>query len=229
MDYQNTLIVPIDILGEISKETFQKVIMRNIISGSTQEFDINNGVVFKKSILNQLDQSMCKDIGWTYDKDEILSLIYPTKLNIKSMIMLMVVNLQNDGIYEKVDSQRELIRGEKYQVGLPAGVNKQIIQIQQDEIIINSQSFVIKEGMQILFVKKIQDNTFQQIQMINPNDCSSRKHAHIKVQNGRVFLYDGYDNQVSKNGVWILVRHQKFSNLNQYCFQDFRLAIKLKY
>ncbi|CAD8167876.1 unnamed protein product [Paramecium pentaurelia] len=227
MDQVNTLRVPIDILSDISKEIFQKVVFRSITDGFTQDFDINNGFVLKDSTLAQLDQALLKDINCTYQQDEVLSLIYPTKLNNQSLIM--VVNLSDDGIYEKVNNQKELFRGERYQVGLPSGSNKQTIEIQQDEIIINSQSFAIKEGMQIVFVKKIQDNKCEQIQMINPSDCSSRKHAHIKIQNGRIFLVDGFEKQVSKNGVWVLVKHQRFSNQNQYCFKDFRLAIRLKY
>ncbi|CAD8069327.1 unnamed protein product [Paramecium sonneborni] len=226
MDQSSAIRVPIDILSNVPKELFQKVILLNIINGTTQEFDINNGLVLKQSTLTQLNQSMIKDINLIYDQDKILSLIYPTQLDNQSMIM--VVNLSDDGIYEKID-QKELIRGEKYYVGLPSGVNKQLIEIQQDEIVINSQSFIIKEGMLIVFVKKVQDNQFQQIQMLNPNECSSRKHAHIKVQNGRIFLYDGHDKQVSKNGVWVLIKHQKFQNQNRYCFKDFRLAIRLKY
>ncbi|CAD8155945.1 unnamed protein product [Paramecium octaurelia] len=227
MDQQCRLGVPIDILSDISKESFQKINFRSITDEFTQDVDINNGLVLKESTLAQFNQTMLKDINCSYLQDEVLSLIYPTKFNNQSL--LMVVNISNDGIYEKINNQKELLRGEQYWLGLPAGTNKQLIEIQQDEIIINSQSFAIKEGMQIVFVKKNSDNKFDQIQMANPSDCSSRKHAQIKVQNGRVFLHDGFEKQVSKNGVWVLVKHQRFSNQKQYCFKDFRLAIRLKY
>ncbi|CAK76200.1 unnamed protein product (macronuclear) [Paramecium tetraurelia] len=227
MDQQFTLSVPIDILSDISKETFQKVVFRSITDEFSYDFDINNGLVLKDSTLTQFNQAMLKDINCTYQQDELLSLIYPTKINNQSL--LMVVNISNDGIYEKINNQKELFRGEHYQIGLPAGSNKQTIEIKEDQIIINSQSFAIKEMLQIVFVKKISDNKYEYIQMANPSDCSSRKHAHIKIQNGRIFLLDGFEKQVSKNGVWVLIKHQRFSNQNQYCFKDFRVAIRLKY
>ncbi|CAK62417.1 unnamed protein product (macronuclear) [Paramecium tetraurelia] len=94
---------------------------------------------------------------------------------------------------------------------------------------IDNQSFMIKESMNIVFDKKTseQDSKFEQIQMVNPTMCSSRQHAHIKVMNGRIFLVDGFQEKKSKNGVWILVKHQRFSSESQYCFKDFRLAISL--
>ncbi|CAD8147835.1 unnamed protein product [Paramecium octaurelia] len=227
MDYQTKLRVSIDILSCINQEKQQKVVIANIINKCRLVFDIDSGLVLKQSTITNLNKDILQEINYTFQQDEILSLIYPLIIN--NHPIQMVVNLQNDGIYERVKQQKELLRGEEYYVGLPSGQNQQFIQIQQGEIIINNQSFMIKENMNIVFVKKKskQDSIFEQIQMINPTMCSSHQHAHIKVQNGRIFLVDGFQENTSKNGVWILVKHQMFSNHNQYCYKDFRLAIYL--
>ncbi|CAD8051605.1 unnamed protein product [Paramecium primaurelia] len=225
MNQEHIERVSINILCDISKELIKKVIFTNIINQCSQLFDIDNGLVLKQSTITQLNQDILQEINYTYQQDDILSLIYPMKLD--NNCIQMVVNLQNDGIYEKIDKQKELFKGNKYYVGLPSGQNKQLIQIENEEIIINSQSFKIKESMEIVFVKKISNigEKIQQVQMANPSNFSSKKHAHIKVQNGRIFLNDGFQQQNSKNGVWILIKHQRFSKNNYYCFKDFRLKI----
>ncbi|CAK62418.1 unnamed protein product (macronuclear) [Paramecium tetraurelia] len=122
MDYQTKSRVSIDILSSFTQEKLQKVVITNIINKCHQKFDIDSGLVLKQSTITNLNKDLLQEINYTYQQDDILSLIYPMIIN--NHTIQVVVNLQNDGIYERVTKQQELFRGEEYYVGLPAGQNK---------------------------------------------------------------------------------------------------------